>query len=187
MYSYEQSIISLLPKRSSSHTCTLLTVGLGITYRKIFPKSSQTQCSWNLRRSCFLPCLSIERFLLLFSILHQRYAGLAWTSPDQTFGVIDVKGIEGATRRDSVPIIARIMSEIMELLFPLHKNNAGSNIITEDERRQTIDDVQKVVKISVRKILGGELDVGEFIMTRVIASVSLLIPGIMAWHDSRRL
>jgi hypothetical protein len=66
-----------------------------------------------------------------------------------------------------VPIIAIIMSEIMDLLFPLEKNNAGDKIITEGERKQIIANVQKVVKIAVRKILAGELDIGEFIMTRV--------------------
>ena len=60
------------------------------------------------------------------------------------------------------------MSEIMTLLFPLHKNNDGDNIITADERSQIIENIQKVVKIAVRKILAGELDIGEFIMTRVL-------------------
>ncbi len=92
---------------------------------------------------------------------------MTWTSPKQTAGVIDVKGIEGATRRDSVPIIAQIMSEIMTLLFPLHKNNEGDHIITPNERKQIIENIQKVVRIAVRKILSGELDIGEFIMTRV--------------------
>lgn len=78
-----------------------------------------------------------------------------------------MKGIEGATRRDSVPIIAKIMTEIMELLFPLEKNNAGDKIITEEERKRIVENVQQVVKISVRRILGGDVDVGEFIMTRV--------------------
>ena len=55
----------------------------------------------------------------------------------------------------------------MELLFPLYKNNAGDNIITEDERKKIIENVQKAVKICVRRILGGEVDIGEFIMTRV--------------------
>jgi DNA polymerase family B len=108
---------------------------------------------------------------------------LAWTSPTQSTGEIDVKGIEGATRRDSVPIIAKIMSEIMELLFPLDKNNAGDKIITDDERKQIIENVQKVVKISVRRILGGEVDVGEFIMTRVPHLFSDLTLGIMAWDN----
>ena len=81
--------------------------------------------------------------------------------------MIDVKGLEGATRRDSVPIIAKIMSEIMDLLFPLHKNNEGGNIITDREREEIIENVQKVVRIAVRRILAGELDIGEFIMTRV--------------------
>jgi hypothetical protein len=92
---------------------------------------------------------------------------LSWSSASQSLGVIDVKGIEGATRRDSVPIIAKIMSEIMDLLFPLDKNNAGIKTITNEERKEIIEKVQKVVKISVRKILSGELDIGEFIMTRV--------------------
>jgi len=96
----------------------------------------------------------------------KRYAGLTWSSPSQSTGVIDVKGIEGATRRDSVPIIAKIMSEIMELAFPLDKNNAGDKIITIDERKRIIEDIQKAIKICVRRILGGETDVGEFIMTR---------------------
>ena len=78
-----------------------------------------------------------------------------------------MKGIEGATRRDSVPIIAQIMSEIMETLFPSHKTNAGENIVTDAERKRIIADIQRIVKISVRKVLSGELDVGEFIMTRV--------------------
>jgi hypothetical protein len=60
------------------------------------------------------------------------------------------------------------MTEIMTLLFPLHKTNNGENIITADERNHIIQNVQKVVKVAVRKILGGELDIGEFIMTRVI-------------------
>lgn len=108
-------------------------------------------------------------------------------SPSQSVGTIDVKGIEGATRRDSVPIIAKIMTEIMELLFPLDKNNTGDKIITEDERNKIIENVQKVVKISVKKILGGEVDVGEFIMTRVCIAASWLIPGIMAWYNFRGL
>ena len=97
---------------------------------------------------------------------------MAWTSSSQSVGTIDVKGIEGATRRDSVPIIAKIMSEIMDLLFPLDKNNAGDKIITEHERNKIIENVQKVVKISVKRILGGEVDVGEFIMTRVCIATS---------------
>lgn len=78
-----------------------------------------------------------------------------------------MKGIEGATRRDSVPIIAKIMTEIMELLFPLDKNNAGDKVIPVEERKRIIENVQKIVRISVRRILAGEVDVGEFIMTRV--------------------
>jgi hypothetical protein len=60
------------------------------------------------------------------------------------------------------------MTEIMALLFPLHKNNDGENIITSDERNRVIENVQKVVKVAVRKILAGDLDIGEFIMTRVV-------------------
>jgi hypothetical protein len=59
------------------------------------------------------------------------------------------------------------MAEIMDLLFPLEKNNVDDKVITDEERKRIIENVQKVVKISVRKILAGELDVGEFIMTRV--------------------
>jgi hypothetical protein len=59
------------------------------------------------------------------------------------------------------------MSEIMDLLFPLDKNNIGDKIITEAARKQIITNVLKVVKISVRRILSGEVHVGEFIMTRV--------------------
>ena len=81
--------------------------------------------------------------------------------------MIDVKGIEGATRRDSVPIIAKIMTEVMDLLFPLDKNNVGEKTISNEERKTIIENVLKVVKISVRRILGGEVDVGEFIMTKV--------------------
>ena len=55
----------------------------------------------------------------------------------------------------------------MQLLFPLEKNNLGDGIISDDERMRIIEDVKKVVKISVRNVLSGELDVGEFIMTRV--------------------
>jgi DNA polymerase delta subunit 1 len=84
--------------------------------------------------------------------------------------VIDVKGIEGATRRDSVPIIARIMGEIMDLLFPLDKNNCGDGVITKEERKEIIENIKQVVRISVRKVLSGEVDVGEFIMTKVVRS-----------------
>ena len=59
------------------------------------------------------------------------------------------------------------MAEIMDLLFPLAKNNTGHKVITDSERKQIIENVQKVVRISVKRILGGEVDVGEFIMTRV--------------------
>jgi hypothetical protein len=59
------------------------------------------------------------------------------------------------------------MSEIMDLLFPLDRNNAGEKIITEEARKEIIEKVQSVVKISVRRILSGEVHVGEFIMTRV--------------------
>jgi DNA polymerase family B len=81
--------------------------------------------------------------------------------------VIDVKGIEGATRRDSVPIIARIMGEIMDLLFPLDKNNWGDGVITKEERNEIIENIKQVVRIAVRQVLSGEVDVGEFIMTKV--------------------
>jgi DNA polymerase delta subunit 1 len=115
------------------------------------------------------PSMMLNRKVFHYSSLFngQRYAGLAWTSPTQSTGVIDVKGIEGATRRDSVPIIAKIMTEIMDLLFPLEKNNAGNKVISAEERKKIVENVQKVVKISVRRILSGEVDVGEFIMTRV--------------------
>ena len=93
---------------------------------------------------------------------------MCWTSPTQTKGVIDIKGIEGATRRDSVPIIAKIMAEIMDLLFPLEKNNSAEGVVTKDERREIIENIKRAVQISVRKVLGGDLDVGEFIMTRVV-------------------
>ena len=96
---------------------------------------------------------------------------MTWTSPTQTKGVIDVKGIEGATRRDSVPIIAQIMAEIMQLLFPLEKNNLEEGVITDEERKTIIENIQRIVKTSVRKVLSGELDVGEFIMTRVWGSI----------------
>lgn len=66
------------------------------------------------------------------------------------------------------------MTEIMALLFPSHKNNVGENIVTTDERKAIITNVQKVVKIAVRKILAGELDIGEFIMTRVQKSPILI-------------
>jgi hypothetical protein len=99
---------------------------------------------------------------------------LTWSSPSQSTGVINVKGIEGATRRDSVPIIAKIMSEIMELAFPLDKNNAGNKVITIHERKRIIEDIQKAVKICVCRILGGEMDIGEFIMTRVCSFRMLL-------------
>lgn len=59
------------------------------------------------------------------------------------------------------------MTEIMDFLFPLDKNNAGEKVISVEERKKIIENVQEVVKISVRRILGGEVDVGEFIMTRV--------------------
>jgi len=59
------------------------------------------------------------------------------------------------------------MAEIMQLLFPLTKNNVGDGVVTEDERQAIIEDVKTIVKTSVRKVLSGELDVGEFIMTRV--------------------
>ena len=85
--------------------------------------------------------------------------------------MIDVKGIEGATRRDSVPIIAKIMDEVMATLFPLDKNNEGDSIVSEAERSHIIANIQKIVKSSVRKILSGELDVGEFIMTRVLSKL----------------
>jgi len=58
----------------------------------------------------------------------------------------------------------------MSTLFPLDKNNEGGNVVTGTERTEIIAKVQKIVKVSVRKILGGELDVGEFIMTRVCSN-----------------
>ena len=96
--------------------------------------------------------------------------------------MIDVKGIEGATRRDSVPIIAKIMSEIMELLFPLDRNNGGDKVITMDERKRIVENVRNAVKICVRRVLSGEVDVGEFIMTRVQFPKMMLIIGIVAWN-----
>src|SRR5271168_896913 len=109
-------------------------------------------------------------------------------SQKQTTGIIDVKGIEGATRRDSVPIIAKIMDEIMSTLFPLDKNNDGDNIVTEVERAEIIAKVQRIVKVSVRKILSGELDVGEFIMTRVCSKkLSRLSVGFVVRHIGWRL
>ena len=56
----------------------------------------------------------------------------------------------------------------MAFLFPLHKDNNGENTITADDRKRIIENVQNVVKVAVRKILSGELDIGEFIMTRVM-------------------
>jgi hypothetical protein len=61
------------------------------------------------------------------------------------------------------------MNEIMELLFPSQKNNLGDRVITDLERKKIIQDVQTIVRTSVRKVLAGELDVGEFIMTRVLS------------------
>jgi len=58
----------------------------------------------------------------------------------------------------------------MSTLFPLDKNNEGENVVTGTERAEIIAKVEKIVKVSVRKILGGELDVGEFIMTRVYSN-----------------
>ena len=79
------------------------------------------------------------------------------------------------------------MTEIMDLLFPLDKNNAGEKIITDEERKRIVEDVQKVVKISVRRILGGDVDVGEFIMTRVLIPDSFAHLGIVAWDYVGRL
>jgi hypothetical protein len=79
------------------------------------------------------------------------------------------------------------MTEIMDLLFPLDKNNAGEKIITDEERKRIVENVQRVVKISVRRILGGDVDVGEFIMTRVLISDSFAYSGIVAWDYIGRL
>jgi hypothetical protein len=75
------------------------------------------------------------------------------------------------------------MGEIMDLLFPLDKNNQGDGVITTEERKKIIECVKQVVRISVRKVLSGEVDVGEFIMTKVVCPNCLLIIGTMAGHE----
>lgn len=63
------------------------------------------------------------------------------------------------------------MSEIMDLLFPLEKNNSGDKVVTKDERREIIENVKRVIRISVRSVLSGDVDVGEFIMTKVTTEI----------------
>lgn len=63
------------------------------------------------------------------------------------------------------------MSEIMHLLFPLEKNNSGDLVVTKDERKEIIENVKRVVRISIHKVLSGNVDVGEFIMTKVVESL----------------
>lgn len=70
----------------------------------------------------------------------------------------------------------------MDLLFPLEKNNSGDAVVTNGERKEIIENIKRVVQVSVRKVLSGDVDIGEFIMTRVVKfSFVVLITRDFGW------
>ncbi len=110
--------------------------------------------------------ISLEFEKVLFPSLlinRKRYAGLLWTQPEKPDG-IDIKGIE-ANRRDAVPIISEIINEILALLFP-HILNTPDSLIAPSTRSEIIGNVKTVTGQWIKKVAGGNVDIGSLIMTK---------------------
>ncbi|BFZ54754.1 hypothetical protein PYCC9005_001791 [Savitreella phatthalungensis] len=111
--------------------------------------------------------IQLEFEKVLFPSLLQnrkRYAGLLWTTADSP-REIDIKGIE-ANRRDAVPVVGKVIGDVLQILFPQDRNNGPDQKISQEDRAVIIERVKQSVKGSVGQILNGELDVGNFIMTK---------------------
>ena len=103
---------------------------------------------------------------ILFPSLLQnrkRYAGLLWTTAEAPQG-IDIKGIE-TNRRDAVPLIGQVIGDIFDITFP-HKNNSAEQKIDQKQREDIVSNVKDSVRRDVTRIVNGELEMGNFIMTK---------------------
>ncbi|KAJ3086220.1 DNA-directed DNA polymerase delta, partial [Quaeritorhiza haematococci] len=77
-------------------------------------------------------------------------------------------GIE-SQRRDSSPLLGKLMQGVLTHLFPLTKSNNPflvNDIITPEEREGYIQHAVQYVKRMIQRMLQDELDYGEFILTR---------------------
>lgn len=102
-----------------------------------------------------------------FLINRKRYAGLEWSRPDRP-DKIDAKGIE-SQRRDSCLLLTNVMTKVLEILFPFNKSNNAhlvNDIITADERKAMINKAVEYTRNVIRKLLLGEYDMGQFIVTK---------------------
>ncbi|KAJ3280432.1 DNA-directed DNA polymerase delta, partial [Borealophlyctis nickersoniae] len=110
-----------------------------------------------------------------FLINRKRYAGLQWTRPEAP-DKMDAKGIE-SQRRDSCQFLTTIMTNVLDILFPRNKSNDAAlvnDVITEEaslmtdwqERNQYITTACDYVRWNVAKLLQGDVDIGELIMTK---------------------
>lgn len=111
--------------------------------------------------------IQLEFEKVLFPSLLQnrkRYAGLLWTDAKAP-QTIDIKGIE-VNRRDAVPLVGDLLEGVLEILFPFRDNTSDTGKISPEDRLQIIDKVKEYVKTHVGQILGGDLDIGKFILTK---------------------
>ncbi|TPX72384.1 DNA-directed DNA polymerase [Spizellomyces sp. 'palustris'] len=112
--------------------------------------------------------LEFEKVYFPYILINRkRYAGLQWTRPDRP-DKIDAKGIE-SQRRDSIPILGTLMTNVLKILFPRGKTNnreLATDCINEEERQRHITTAAEYVRWCIGRILKGEYDIGEFISTK---------------------
>ncbi|KAI8809365.1 DNA polymerase family B-domain-containing protein [Cladochytrium replicatum] len=98
--------------------------------------------------------LEFEKVYFPFVLLNRkRYAGLQWTMIVMVPKAekIDAKGIE-SQRRDSCPLLTKMITNAL--------------IQLADERKTCVERASEYIKAVVGKMLAGDYDMGEFIMTK---------------------
>ncbi|KXS19990.1 hypothetical protein M427DRAFT_399532 [Gonapodya prolifera JEL478] len=121
-----------MSKKISDHITTLFEQPIALEFQKVY-----------------FPFIMLNR---------KRYAGREWNSYAQPAGV-DAKGVE-SQRRDSCPLLAKMMTNVFEMLLP------PTQRISDRERYELIEKSKGYVKDTIRKMLEGRYDMSEFIITK---------------------
>lgn len=143
---------------------------------KVFGKSVEEAIGFGKQMSTELSLIwddpiQLDFEKVLFPSLLQnrkRYAGLLWTNATAP-EPIDIKGIE-VNRRDAVPLVGELIEGILKILFPARNNSevldGACGKISQEQRMQIINDVKDFVRIHVSEILAGDVNIGQFILTK---------------------
>ena len=73
------------------------------------------------------------------------------------------------SRRDSCPLVVKVVANVLKLLLDRHKSNDRqlvNDLMTQAERDECISQAVDYLKFTIRRLMAGELDLSEFLMTK---------------------